>query len=89
MIEMGFCSLKIYPYAGEMKNAFYDRTNQCLKFYYFYDQNTQKTVYTCQSADIVAHEAGHAILDALRPGYFESQDPQTGGLHEAFGDLTN
>ena len=46
-------------------------------------------VYTCRSLDIVAHETGHAILDGLKPAWMSStRSPQTGALHEAFGDLT-
>lgn len=48
----------------------------------------EKLIYTCQSYDVVAHEAGHAILDSLKPNWNISQHPETGGLHEAFGDLT-
>jgi hypothetical protein len=40
--------------------------------------------------DIVAHQAGHAILDGLKPGWIGAGNPpQTGGLHESFGDLTS
>ena len=47
-------------------------------------------VFTCRSLDIVAHETGHGILDALQPDWLlSSSPPQTGGLHEAFGDLTS
>lgn len=36
----------------------------------------------------MAHECGHAILDGLKPGWLTSGNtPQTGGLHESFGDL--
>ena len=28
------------------------------------------------------------MLDSLRPGYWDSWHPQTGGLHESFGDIT-
>jgi hypothetical protein len=36
----------------------------------------------------VSHECGHAILDGLKPSWLLSnQPPQTGGLHESFGDL--
>src|SRR5690606_21646364 len=46
-------------------------------------------VYTCRSLDIVAHETGHAILDGLKPDWIRAGNPpQTGGLHESFGDLT-
>ena len=41
-------------------------------------------VFTCRSFDIVA-QTGHAILDGLKPGWFDpSNQPQTGGLHESF-----
>ncbi|XRQ05954.1 hypothetical protein ACN3XK_56920 [Actinomadura welshii] len=46
-------------------------------------------VHTCRSFDIVAHETGHALLDGLKPGWLSvGNPPQTGGLHESFGDLT-
>jgi hypothetical protein len=35
----------------------------------------------------VAHETGHAILDAVRPRYYEPFEPETSALHEAIGDL--
>ena len=39
--------------------------------------------------DIVAHETGHAVLDGLKPGWLAAGNPpQTGGLHESFGDIT-
>jgi hypothetical protein len=46
-------------------------------------------IFTCRSLDIVSHECGHAILDGLKPQWIlSSATPQTGALHEAFGDLT-
>lgn len=80
----------VYPRAGLDANAYYSRAEQSLAFYYFHphDDESRPLVYTCRSLDLVAHETGHAILDALRPGYWASWHPQTGGLHESFGDLT-
>jgi len=77
-----------YILAGEARNAYYSRGDRTLKFFYFYHEG--KIVYTCRSFDIIAHETGHAILDALRPGYWfnSSNHSQTAGLHESFGDLT-
>lgn len=72
-------------------NAFYSRQQKALKFGDFImpGSNPPKRVYTCQSFDIVAHETGHAILDGLKPGWLTlGNPPQTGGLHESFGDLT-
>ena len=78
--------IHVFPRAGKDANAFYSRHQRSLRFYYF--RHGGKLVFTCRSFDIVAHETGHAILDALRPGYWNSGHPQTGGLHESFGDLT-
>jgi hypothetical protein len=71
-------------------NAFYSRSDRELRFFASEPPggNGDK-VFTCRSLDIVAHEAGHAVLDSLKPrwlGFFNP--PQTGGLHESFGDLT-
>ncbi len=73
-------------------NAYYSRTQRALKFGDFIMPNSSppQRVYTCRSFDIVAHEAGHSILDGLKPGWIgvSGNPPQTGGLHESFGDLT-
>lgn len=81
--------LAVYPRAGVTQNAFYSRNQKALKFFYFDSGSPPATVFTCRSFDIVAHEAGHAILDGLKPGWLLfGNPPQTGGLHESFGDLT-
>ena len=82
--------IHVYPRAGLEPNAYYSRGERSLRFYYFHPGGDESVppVFTCRSFDIVAHETGHAILDALRPGYWTSGHPQTGGLHESFGDLT-
>ncbi|PSJ40458.1 gluzincin family metallopeptidase [Allosphingosinicella deserti] len=81
--------IEVFPRAGETMNAFYSRDEQCLKFFFFEAPGpTPATVFTCRSFDIVAHEAGHAILDSLQPDWLDADaDPQCGALHEAFGDL--
>lgn len=81
--------LSVYPRAGVTQNAYYSRTQKALKFFYFTPAN-KPTVYTCRSFDIVSHECGHAVLDALKPNWLLANNPpQTGGLHESFGDLTS
>lgn len=37
---------------------------------------------------MVAHETGHAILDALRPDLWDVNFLEVGAFHEAFGDIT-
>ena len=84
--------LRVFPKAGDDRNAFYSRNERALKFFFFHPQNQPPTaplVFTCRSLDIVAHETGHAILDGLKPGWLGfGNPPQTGALHESFGDLT-
>jgi hypothetical protein len=78
-----------YPRAGVTPNAFYSRGQKALKFFYFTPIGTTEPLFTCRSLDIVAHETGHAVLDGLKPGWIGiSNPPQTGGLHESFGDLS-
>ena len=79
--------LIVVPHAGYGKNAFYDRNSKSLQFYYF-DNDDGNRVYTCLSTDIINHEFGHAILDGIRPYFFESIRVQTGAFHEFLGDLT-
>ena len=78
--------LPVNPRAGKDFNAYYDRTG--LKFFYAPDKATGQTIYTCESADISAHECGHAILDARHPDYWDSLLSETGAFHEAFGDIS-
>ena len=83
--------IEVFPHAGVTMNAFYSRNQKALKFFFFNKPgapNPPPVIFTCRSLDIVAHETGHAVLDGLKPGWITSTAPQTGALHEAFGDLT-
>ena len=82
--------LALYPYGiPNVMNAFYSRSHCCLKFGDFVPSGQSQRVFTCRSLDIVAHETAHAVLDGLKPDWLLADNPpQTGGLHEAFGDLT-
>lgn len=85
--QWGKGRIRVHPHAGDAKNAFYSREDRSLKFYHF-DHRSLGRVYTCRSFDLVAHETGHAILDSLCPGYWESWHPETDALHESFADIT-
>ena len=78
--------LILVPHAGYGENAYYDRASKSLQFYWF--EGDKGTVYTCLSSDIVNHEFGHAVLDGLRPYFYESVGSQTAAFHEFLGDLT-
>ena len=82
--------IQVYPYGlPNVMNAFYSRSQCCLKFGDFVPTGQAGRVFTCRSFDIVSHETGHAVLDGLKPAWLEADNPpQTGGLHESFGDLT-
>lgn len=78
-------NLNIYPLAGMDLNAYYDRKN--IKFFYYFDYTLRKNIYLCESSDVVSHELGHAILDAIRPDFWNVQSYEIWALHESFGDI--
>ena len=80
--------LLVVPHAGILENAFYSAESHSLQFYSFMGTGRRAQAYhTALAHDIVAHETGHAILDAVRPRYYEPFEPETSALHEAVGDL--
>lgn len=80
--------LIILPHAGSLANAFYSEDTHSLQFYSFRSGPDKQVYHTSLSHDIVAHETGHAILDAVRDRYTEGLHPETSALHEAIADLT-
>jgi hypothetical protein len=77
-------SLRVFPDQGEDMNAYYDR--QGVSFFHKYRDGA--TEFSGASTDVVSHEVGHAILDAIRPDLWASNFVEVGGFHEAFGDVT-
>jgi hypothetical protein len=80
--------LDVDPHAGNDANAFYNEHEQWLGFQLFVPTPGAASISTAQSADIVSHEAGHAVLDGLRDYYNESFGLGTAAFHESFGDMT-
>jgi len=74
--------LKVLTDAGDDLNAFYDRRS--LQF--FHHQFDGVKVHSGESVDVAVHEEGHALLDMIRPDFFEVPFIEVGALHEAFGD---
>ncbi|MEV7390650.1 MULTISPECIES: hypothetical protein [unclassified Streptomyces] len=70
--------------AGDDLNAFYDRKG----VWFFRSTVAGVNVAACESNEVVLHETGHAILDALRPQLFNMASAETAALHEAFGDIS-
>ncbi len=70
--------------AGEDLNAYYDRKS--LSF--FHGTVGDRTIHTGESADIVCHEFGHAVLDSLRPDLWDATLDEVAAFHESFGDIS-
>lgn len=81
----GTSSLIVMPEAGSDLNAYYDRRS--LRFFAGNDPVSRKKVFTSESTDIVAHELGHALLDAARPDLWNMQALEVWSFHEAWSDM--
>jgi hypothetical protein len=71
---------------GQALNANYSRAFG-LRFYQRVVRNI--TVYSAESPDVVCHELGHAILDALRPQLWNAASFEAAAFHESFGDMSS
>ena len=88
LLSWGFDAnrLILLPHAGYLANAFYEEATHSLQFFSF--QQLDGSIYhTSLVHDIVAHETGHALLDAVRDRYTEGNHRETAAIHEAIGDL--
>jgi hypothetical protein len=65
-------------------NAYYDR--RALRFFHATIGDT--VVYSGESPDVVCHELGHAVLDAVRPQLWDAAAIEVGAFHESFGDMS-
>lgn len=79
--QHGSSALQLEPNSGIGLQASYDR--QSLRFFRW---EVPTTLFVASSTDAVAHEVGHAILDALRPDLWNSPFPEIVAFHEAFAD---
>lgn len=67
-------------------NAYYRRRLSQLEFYHFTVGG--KTIFSGESPNILCHELGHAILDAIRPQLFNAASIEGAAFHESFGDIS-
>lgn len=79
--------LLIRPNCGKDLNANYKRESGTINFYQDEDPVRHAHVHSGASGDIVSHEVGHALLDAIRPEYMQSWGPEPAAFHESFGDM--
>lgn len=74
--------LPIRPVAGPGFGGHYDRKNVA----FLESTSAPATIQTAASAEAVAHEIGHAILDTLRQDLWGSVYSEAAAFHEAFAD---
>jgi hypothetical protein len=77
--------LEVLPWAGEGRNAFYERETGSIRFLEYAAGG--RRLLLALSRDIVAHETAHAVLDAVAPDLYDAVDPDGLTVHEAAGDL--
>jgi len=77
--------LKVHTRGIDQSNAFYDRLREGI-YFGFFDKGNKK-IYACLSRDIVTHEMGHAIIDAICP-QLNSTHPEGLAIHEGLADIT-
>jgi hypothetical protein len=71
-------------------NAFFARDSGLNFFHGVVDKvDPPVTVFSGESPDVVCHELGHAILDAVKPELFDAMSNEVGAFHEAFGDISS
>jgi hypothetical protein len=78
--------ITIDPHVGDQANAFYNEQEGVLGFHTYTPPNG-KPRSTAASADIVSHEASHAVLDGLRDLHNESFGLGCRAFHESFADM--
>src|SRR5262245_10533783 len=75
---------------GVALNAFYTRGGfgEGPGLHFFHEAVGGRTYFSGESPDVVCHEMGHALLDAVRPQLFNAQSIESAAFHESFGDMT-
>jgi hypothetical protein len=86
-IPWAFGSHQLYlvPHAFAEANAFYSNPDQAVLLGDYEPES--RTIFTCLSHDIVAHETTHAILDGLRRRFNAPGLPDQLAFHEGFADV--
>ena len=89
-VQWGFKGpqLLVVPRAGEWANAFYERDSRSIQLFFFTPPGASRTVHTCHSMDIIAHETAHAIIDGVAPDLYHATAPEGLAIHESIADLT-
>ena len=78
--------LYIYPFSGSGVGACFIPEENSI--YCYSNAVKKKWVFSCRFFDVVAHETGHAILNALKPEWTISTTKETAAVVESICDLT-
>lgn len=75
---------------GTQLNAFYSRDDdgQQPGLHFFHGTVLGTTLFSGESPDVVCHEFGHAVLDAVRPELWDAMAGEIAAFHESFGDMS-
>jgi hypothetical protein len=76
--------------SGVDLNAFYTRGDgqDSPGLHFFHDTVAARVYYSGESPDVVCHEMGHGVLDAIRPELFDAQTIEAPAFHESFADMS-
>ena len=76
--------------SGVDLNAFYTRgeDGNTPGLHFFHQAVSGNTFFSGESPDVVCHEMGHGILDAIRPQLFDAQTIEAAAFHEGFADCS-
>ncbi len=70
-------------------NAGYSRPSEKRPFHVGAGYRVEYHLYTVNSAEVISHEVGHAILDAVYPTLWDGSLPLVvQAFHESFGDIS-
>jgi hypothetical protein len=71
-------------------NAFYSRDDdgEVPGLHFFHGIVLGATLFSGESPDVVCHEFGHAVLDAIRPDLWNAASGEVAAFHESFGDMS-
>ena len=71
-------------------NAYYTRggSGDTPGLHFFHDAVSGRTYFSDESPDVVCHEMGHAVLDAIKPQLWDAQTIEAAAFHESFGDMS-
>jgi len=78
--------LRVHLDMGVDLNAYYRRSTSTLEF--FHTTVGGKTIFSGESPNVICHELGHAVLDAIRPQLFHVASVEAAAFHESFGDIS-